>query len=126
MTAYQKAPCEDGGLQFKNEKYNINIRQNTHHNKRDNTHHNKRDNTTLHKERPIRQQHYKGTGRDPDADMGGRWLESLIFIIIQGAAGQRMVVDRQIIIKRSESRKYRVAGRLEVRTGSVVRQAGSE
>ena len=37
------------------------------------------------------------TGRDPDADTGGRWFESLIFIIIQ-EAGKRMVVDRQKIL----------------------------
>jgi hypothetical protein len=30
------------------------------------------------------------------------------------------------IIRRSESRRYRVAGRLEVRAGRMVRQAGSE
>ena len=68
---------------------------------------------------------FKGIGRDTDADTGGRWFESLIFIIIQGA-GKRMVVDRQMIITRSESRRYRMAGRLEVRTGSMVRQMGSE
>ena len=38
----------------------------------------------------------KGTRRDPDADMGGRWFESLMFIIIQGV-GKRMVVHRQKI-----------------------------
>ena len=37
-----------------------------------------------------------------------------------------MVVDKQKIITRSESRRYRVAGRLEVRAGSMVRQTGSE
>jgi hypothetical protein len=42
MTAYQKAKASCGI--FKKKKYNINIGQNTHHNKR--------DNTTLHKERP--------------------------------------------------------------------------
>ena len=45
---------------------------------------------------------------------GGRWFESLIVIIIQGA-GKRMVVDRQKIITRSESRRYRVTGRLEAK-----------
>jgi hypothetical protein len=57
--------------------------------------------------------------------MGGRWFESLIFISIQGA-DKRMVVDRQKIITRSESRRYRVACRLEVRAGSMVMLAGSE
>ena len=52
--------------------------------------------------------------------MGDRWFESLIFIIILGA-GKKMVVDRQKIITRSESRRYRVAGRLEVRAVSMVR-----
>jgi hypothetical protein len=44
MTAYQKAKglLRGWGLKIKN-KYNINIGQNTHHNKR--------DNTALHKER---------------------------------------------------------------------------
>ena len=37
-----------------------------------------------------------------------------------------MVVDRQKIKTRSESRRYRVVGRLEVRAGRLVRQAGSE
>ena len=60
----------------------------------------------------------KGTGRDPDADTGGRWFKSLIFISIQGA-GKRQVVDRQHIMTRSEFRRYRVAGRLEVRTGKI-------
>jgi hypothetical protein len=64
--------------------------------------------------------YYEGTGRDPDADTGGRWFGSLIFLIIQ-VAGNRMVVDRQKIITWSESRRYRVASRLEVRAGSMVR-----
>ena len=37
-----------------------------------------------------------------------------------------MVVDRQKIKTRSEARRYRVAGRLEVRAGKMVRQVGSE
>ena len=37
-----------------------------------------------------------------------------------------MVVDRQKVKTRSESRRYRVAGRLEVRAGRMVRQAGTE
>jgi hypothetical protein len=54
MTPYKKVFCWDGELRFKINKYNINIEQNTHHNKR--------DNTTLHKERTkdnniARQQH---------------------------------------------------------------------
>ena len=36
-----------------------------------------------------------------------------------------MWTDKKIITM-SESRRYRVAGRLEVRAGSMVRQAGSE
>jgi hypothetical protein len=48
--------------------------------------------------------------------MAGRWFESLIFIIIQGV-GKRRVVDRHKIKTRSESRRYRVAGALEVRAG---------
>ena len=37
-----------------------------------------------------------------------------------------MVVDRQKVKTRSESRRYRVAGRLEVRAGRLDRQAGTE
>ena len=37
-----------------------------------------------------------------------------------------MVVDRQKVITRSESRRYRVAGRLEVGAGRMVRQVGTE
>ena len=40
--------------------------------------------------------------------------------------GKRMVMDRQKVITRSESRRYRVAGWLEVRAGRKVRQAGTE
>ena len=37
-----------------------------------------------------------------------------------------MVVDRQKVKTRSESRRYRVAGWLEVRAGRLVRQVGTE
>ena len=37
-----------------------------------------------------------------------------------------MVVDRQKVKTRSESRRYRVADRLEVKAGRMVRQAGTE
>ena len=37
-----------------------------------------------------------------------------------------MVVDRQKVKTGSESRRYSVAGRLEVRAGRTVRQAGTE
>ena len=37
-----------------------------------------------------------------------------------------MVVDRQKVITRSESRRYRVAGRLKVRAGRMDRQLGNE
>jgi hypothetical protein len=40
---------------------------------------------------------YKGTGRDSDADTGGRWFESLKCIIVK-EVGKRIVVDRQNII----------------------------
>jgi hypothetical protein len=36
-----------------------------------------------------------------------------------------MVMDRHKVKTRSESRRYRVAGRLEVRAGRLVRQAGT-
>jgi hypothetical protein len=39
---------------------------------------------------------------------------------------ERMVVDRQKVKTSSESRRYSVAGRLEVRAGRMVRQAGTE
>jgi hypothetical protein len=38
---------------------------------------------------------------------------------------KRMVVDRQKVKTSSESRRYRLAGRLEVRAGRMVRQAGT-
>ena len=37
-----------------------------------------------------------------------------------------MVVDRQKVKTRSESRRYRVADRLLVKAGRIVRQAGRE
>ena len=37
-----------------------------------------------------------------------------------------MVVDGQKVKTSSESRRYRVAGRLEVRAGRMVRQVGTE
>ena len=37
-----------------------------------------------------------------------------------------MVMDRQKVKTSSESRRYRVAGRLEVKAGRMVRQAGTE
>jgi hypothetical protein len=61
--------------------------------------------------------HYKGRGRDPDADTGVRWFESLIFISIQGA-GKRMVVDRKNMIN-----KFRVH---EVQSGRSARGQGSQ
>jgi hypothetical protein len=67
----------------------------------------------------------KGTRRGPDADTGGRWFESLIFINHPKGLGKRMVVDRQQVKTSSESRRYSVAGRLEVRAGRMVRQAGT-
>ena len=40
--------------------------------------------------------------------------------------GKRMVMDRKKVKTCSEFRRYRRAGRLEVRTGRMVRQAGME
>jgi hypothetical protein len=37
-----------------------------------------------------------------------------------------MVMDRQKVKTSSESRRYRAAGRLEVRAGRMVKQAGTE
>ena len=37
-----------------------------------------------------------------------------------------MVVDRQKVKTSSESRRYRVASRLKVKAGRIVRQAGTE
>ena len=45
---------------------------------------------------------YKGTRRDPDADTGGRWLESKVFINNPKGVGKRMVMDRQKVNTRSE------------------------
>ena len=52
-------------------------------------------------------------------------MEIKMFINPKGL-GKRMVEARQKVITRSESRRYRVAGRLEVRAGRMVRQAGTE
>jgi hypothetical protein len=41
-------------------------------------------------------------------------------------AGKRTVVDRRKVKTRSESRRYRVAGRFEVRASRMIRQAGTE
>ena len=51
---------------------------------------------------------------------------SLRCLINPKGIGKRMVVDRQKVITRSESRRYRVAGTLKVRAGRMVRQAGTE
>ena len=51
---------------------------------------------------------------------------SLIFINNPKGVGKRMVVDRQKVKTSSESRRYSVAGRFEVRAGRMVRQAGTE
>ena len=51
---------------------------------------------------------------------------SLTMFINPKGVGKRMVVDRQKVINRSESRRYRVAGRLKVRAGRMVRKAGTE
>ena len=40
--------------------------------------------------------------------------------------GKRMVMDRQKVKTSSNSRRYRVAGRLEVRVSRMVRQVGTE
>ena len=40
--------------------------------------------------------------------------------------GERMVMDMQKVKSRSESRRYRVADRLVVKAGRIVRQAGTE
>jgi hypothetical protein len=69
---------------------------------------------------------YKGTRRGLDADTGGRWFESLIFINNPKGVGKRMVVDRQKVKTGSESRRYCVADGLKVRAGKMVRQVGTE
>ena len=40
--------------------------------------------------------------------------------------GKRMVVDRSKVKPSSESRRYRVADRLEVKAGRIVMQVGTE
>jgi hypothetical protein len=62
---------------------------------------------------------YKGTRRDPDADTGGRWFESLIFIK-QSKRGKRMAMDRQKVKTSSESRAGRMVKQVspENRQGS--------
>jgi predicted DNA-binding protein (UPF0251 family) len=57
----------------------------------------------------------------PEAD---GW--SLRCLIIQKGVGKRMVVDRQMVKTSSESRRSRVADRLVVKAGRMVRQAGTE
>jgi hypothetical protein len=69
---------------------------------------------------------YKGKRRDPDADTGGRWFESVIFINNSKGVGKRTVMDRQKVKTGSESRRYSVASRLKVRAGRMVRQADTE
>jgi hypothetical protein len=51
---------------------------------------------------------------------------SLRCLIIQKGVGKRMVVDTQKVKTSSESRRYRVAERLEVKAGRMVRQTGTE
>ena len=48
--------------------------------------------------------YYNDTRRDPDADTGGRWFESLIFIEQRGV-GKKKVQDVQEFITRSESKQ---------------------
>ena len=48
--------------------------------------------------------YYNDTGRDPDADTGDGWLESLMFIEKQGA-GKRQVEDRQKFINQVRVQK---------------------
>ena len=72
---------------------------------------------------------YNNTGRDADADKGGRWFESLIFIIKQGA-GKRQVVDRQKIINQvrvqevQSGRQAQCQGRLNGQAGGLSVRAG--
>jgi hypothetical protein len=44
----------------------------------------------------------------------------------QKGVGKRKVVDGQKVKTRSESRRYREAGRFEVKAGRMVRQTGTE
>ena len=46
---------------------------------------------------------------------------SLRCLIIQKGVGKRMVVDRQKVKTSSESRRYRVADRLKVKAGRMVK-----
>ena len=58
--------------------------------------------------------YYQGTRRDPNADTGGRWLESYNVYSSEGV-GKRMVVDRQ-----KGQNQIRVADKL------MVKQAGTK
>ena len=51
---------------------------------------------------------------------------SLTMLIKPKRVGKRMVVDRQKGQTRSESRRCRVADRLVVKSGRMVRQAGNK
>jgi hypothetical protein len=51
---------------------------------------------------------------------------SLTMLINPKGVGKRMVVDKQKVKTRSESRRYRVPDRLVVKAGRKVRQAGTE
>ena len=51
---------------------------------------------------------------------------SKMFINNPKWVGNRMVVDRQKVKTSSEFKRYRLAGRLDVRAGRMVRQAGTE
>jgi hypothetical protein len=51
---------------------------------------------------------------------------SLRCLVIQKGVGKRVVVHRQKVKTSSASRRYRVADRLEVKAGRMVRQAGTE
>jgi uncharacterized short protein YbdD (DUF466 family) len=51
---------------------------------------------------------------------------SLRCLINPKGIGKRIVVDRQKVKTSSEFRRYRRAGRFEVRAGRMVRQAGTE
>jgi hypothetical protein len=51
---------------------------------------------------------------------------SRIMFIHPKGVGKRMVVARHKVKTRSESRRYRVADRLVVKAGRMVRQVGTE
>jgi hypothetical protein len=51
---------------------------------------------------------------------------SLTVFINPKGVGKTIVVDRPKVKTRSESRRYRVADRLVVKAGRMVRQAGTE